>query len=52
MLRIAVIILLLALSALLFKYRANEKIQKSVVYTSVIGVVVYVAYVMVSELIR
>lgn len=52
MLRIAVIILLFALSALLFKYRANEKIQKSVIYTSVIGVVLYVAYIMISELIR
>lgn len=52
MLRIAVIILLFALSALLFKHRANEKIQKSVIYTSVAGVVIYVAYVMITELIR
>ncbi|WP_141676970.1 MULTISPECIES: hypothetical protein [unclassified Aliivibrio] len=52
MLRIAVIILLLAISALLFKYRSNEKVQKSVIYTSVAGVVIYVAYVMISELIR
>lgn len=52
MLRIAVIMLLFALAILLFKFRSNEKVQKSVVYTSVSGVVIYVAYIMISELIR
>lgn len=52
MLRIAIIILLFIFAAVLFKYRANEKVQKSVIYTSVFGFVIYVAYVMISELIR
>ncbi|WP_081301054.1 hypothetical protein [Aliivibrio fischeri] len=52
MLRIAVIILLFVFAAVLFKFRSNEKVQKSVIYTSVVGLVIYVAYVMISELIR
>ncbi len=52
MLRVVVILLLLALSALLIKYRANKKIQKKIGFSIVITIAVYVVCVMISELIR
>ncbi|MDN3682556.1 hypothetical protein QWZ04_19805 [Vibrio tapetis subsp. quintayensis] len=52
MTRLIAIAALIGIAVLLFKYRTNEKLQKGVIYTSVIGTASYIVYVVLMELIR
>ncbi|SON48774.1 hypothetical protein [Vibrio tapetis] len=52
MTRLIAIGVLIGLAVLLFKYRTNEKLQKAVIYTSVMGAASYVIYIVLMELIR
>ncbi|MDG3088170.1 hypothetical protein P7F88_19665 [Vibrio hannami] len=52
MTRLLAIATLLALAVLLFKYRTNEKVQRGVVISAIIGLAVYTVIVVFSELMR
>ncbi len=52
MTRLIAIAFLVALAVFLFRYRTNEKVQKGVVMTAVGAAAIYVATVVISELIR
>jgi hypothetical protein len=52
MTRLIAIAILTTLSVLLFRYRANKKVQQGVVYTFLIGLLVYTISIVISELIR
>ncbi|UAB68911.1 hypothetical protein INR79_10180 [Vibrio sp. SCSIO 43132] len=51
MTRLIAIAALIAIAVLLFRYRTNEKIQKGVILASIIGFVIYVVSVVVTELV-
>lgn len=52
MTRLLAIVALLALAVVLFKYRTNEKVQRGVVISAIIGLAVYTVIVVLSELFR
>ncbi|MDN3698304.1 MULTISPECIES: hypothetical protein [Vibrio] len=52
MTRLIAIVFLIALAFLLFRYRTNEKLQKGVVLSVIVGFLVYTASLVVSELAR
>jgi hypothetical protein len=52
MTRLLAIVFISALAFVLIRYRTNEKIQKSVVVTLIVGFLIYTASIMVTELIR
>ncbi|MFA0085581.1 hypothetical protein ACE1OE_14575 [Vibrio sp. E150_011] len=52
MTRLIAIVFLIALAFILFRYRTNEKVQKGVIVTLLSGFAVYVATLVVTELIR
>lgn len=52
MTRLIAIAFLMALAFVLFRYRLNENVQKSVILSMSIGFISYIAFVMITELIR
>ncbi|WED23215.1 hypothetical protein L3Q72_07440 [Vibrio sp. JC009] len=50
--RLITIIGLIALAVFMFKYGTNEKVQRLVVITAIVGLSIYTAIVVVSELLR
>jgi hypothetical protein len=52
MTRLITIAFLIALAVFLFRYRTNEKVQKGVVVTALGAAAIYVATLVISELIR
>ncbi|WP_375749952.1 hypothetical protein [Vibrio sp. HN007] len=52
MTRLLAIAALLALAVVLFKYRTNEKVQRGVVVSAIIGLAVYTVMIVLSELFR
>ncbi|MGL6172775.1 MAG: hypothetical protein ACRC1S_12975 [Vibrio sp.] len=52
MVRLIAIALLITLALVLIRYRTNEKLQKGVVMVSVMILVLYTTFLVISELIR
>ncbi|WP_198599310.1 hypothetical protein [Vibrio sp. 10N.261.55.A7] len=52
MTRLLAIVFISALTFILIRYRTNEKVQKGIAVTLVVGFLLYTASIMVTELIR
>lgn len=52
MIRIIAIFALLVLAVFLFRYRTNEKLQRGVVLSAIIGLAIYTLVIVISELAR
>ncbi|MDE1514185.1 MULTISPECIES: hypothetical protein [Vibrio] len=52
MVRLIAIALLITLALVLIRYRTNEKLQKGVVMVSVMILILYTTFLVISELIR
>lgn len=52
MVRLITIALLITLALVLIRYRTNEKLQKGVVMVSVMILILYTTFLVISELIR
>ncbi len=50
MTKLIAIVVLVAIAVLFFRYRTNEKLQKGLILASIVGFIIYVVSVVVTEL--